>query len=475
MAGPSNGSSFLVGENVTLNANAADPDGQVMSVEFYANGALLGTAGSAPYSFDWNNVQGGVYTLTAKATDNSGASAFSDSVSMTVMRSPDSVNHARELASTIVGGFDWTGTEYPGATGSTSPASAAVAASLDALAINIHQAYLDFTVERNLFGASTDQIDTQLLAAYYFARADGALAGQTGPSASMKAHLERVIGHLAITEDLMRYGSITPQTIELAILVNARTNLTIGAARSGLGPLADGLVSPASLGSIFGDVAHTPLSTQTAFAPISAGQLPYELLGVSVSLGGQSVPVVFVSPGRVTFFVPADLPVGEAEVIVVSQDGFVSKGMISVMANVTRIMTTADDETGPALAVNDIKQIMEPMPVTTEENLSADKRTRVTFFATGVSGSAANSDTSNDVAAGSVVIQNLAESVVVEARTQDNRVYTLPVEFAGAQGGVPGMDQINVVLVPQLQGAGTVSLTLIVNGRRSNAPTIVVP
>ena len=39
---------------------------------------------------------------------------------------------------------------------------------------------------------------------------------------------------------------------------------------------------------------------------------------------------------------------------------------------------------------------------------------------------------------------------------------------------MPGLDQINVVLVPELQGAGTVDLTLIVNGRRSNAPTIVV-
>jgi len=50
----------------------------------------------------------------------------------------------------------------------------------------------------------------------------------------------------------------------------------------------------------------------------------------------------------------------------------------------------------------------------------------------------------------------------------------LPVEFAGAQGSVPGLDQINVVLIPALQGAGTVDLTLIVNGQRSSAPTIVV-
>jgi uncharacterized protein (TIGR03437 family) len=195
---------------------------------------------------------------------------------------------------------------------------------------------------------------------------------------------------------------------------------------------------------------------------------------VSVSIGGQSVPVFFVSPGRVAFFVPANLPLGQAEVIVVTQDGYLSKGMISIMANVTRIMTVADDETGPALAVNEAKQMMQPMSVTTPQNLSADKRTRLSFFATGVSGSAANTDTSNDVSVGGTVIHNLSESVVVEAHTQDNRVYRLPVEFAGARGVMPGLDQINVVLVPQLQNAGTVDLTIIVNGRRSNAPTIVV-
>jgi uncharacterized protein (TIGR03437 family) len=42
------------------------------------------------------------------------------------------------------------------------------------------------------------------------------------------------------------------------------------------------------------------------------------------------------------------------------------------------------------------------------------------------------------------------------AHTQDGHVYSLPVEFAGPQGGIPGLDQINVVLIPELRGAGTV-------------------
>jgi uncharacterized protein (TIGR03437 family) len=69
---------------------------------------------------------------------------------------------------------------------------------------------------------------------------------------------------------------------------------------------------------------------------------------------------------------------------------------------------------------------------------------------------------------------NFAESVAVEARLGDGRVYLLPVEFAGAQGVLPGLDQVNVRLIPELRGAGTVQLTLILGGRRSNAPTIVI-
>jgi uncharacterized protein (TIGR03437 family) len=176
----------------------------------------------------------------------------------------------------------------------------------------------------------------------------------------------------------------------------------------------------------------------------------------------------------VTFFVPADLPTGGAAVIVVSQNGFVSVGTVGVMRNVTRVMTMLDDESGPAVAINGLKQVRENFSVTTAENPGSDKRTRVMFFATGVSCSLANTDATNDIHSGAGVIANLAESLVVEARTGDGRVYQLPVEFAGAQGAFPGLDQISVVLIPQLQGAGNVSLTLIVNGQRSNAPSITV-
>ena len=50
----------------------------------------------------------------------------------------------------------------------------------------------------------------------------------------------------------------------------------------------------------------------------------------------------------------------------------------------------------------------------------------------------------------------------------------LPVEYAGPQGSIVGLDQINVVVVPDLAGAGSVQLTIIVGDVRSNTMRVVI-
>jgi regulation of enolase protein 1 (concanavalin A-like superfamily) len=83
---PTDGASFPAPANITISADATD-DGTVTKVEFYNGGALLGSDTVAPYSFAWNNVPGGSYTLTAKATDNLGATTTSAPVGITVTTS----------------------------------------------------------------------------------------------------------------------------------------------------------------------------------------------------------------------------------------------------------------------------------------------------------------------------------------------------------------------------------------------------
>ncbi|MHA6249142.1 family 16 glycosylhydrolase [Pontibacter sp. CAU 1760] len=79
---PANGASFASGASVAVAANAADTDGTISKVEFFANGNLIGTATSSPYSINWV-IGTGTYALTAKATDNAGATTTSGTVSVT--------------------------------------------------------------------------------------------------------------------------------------------------------------------------------------------------------------------------------------------------------------------------------------------------------------------------------------------------------------------------------------------------------
>ncbi len=83
---PASGSNFTAPATIAIAATAADGDGTVSSVAFYANGTLLGTVPASPYTVSWANVAAGTYTITAVATDNSGAKTTSGAISVTVRK-----------------------------------------------------------------------------------------------------------------------------------------------------------------------------------------------------------------------------------------------------------------------------------------------------------------------------------------------------------------------------------------------------
>lgn len=83
---PANNATFTANANVTISAAAADADGTISKVEFYNGTTRLGQSGStsSPYSYTWNAVAEGFYTITAVATDNSGNITTSTEISITV-------------------------------------------------------------------------------------------------------------------------------------------------------------------------------------------------------------------------------------------------------------------------------------------------------------------------------------------------------------------------------------------------------
>ncbi len=85
---PVNNAQFIAPANITINADAADTDGTVTSVEFYSDVNLLGTDNTSPYSFDWSNVQPGNYSITAKVTDNDNNVVVSAPIAIAVKPAP---------------------------------------------------------------------------------------------------------------------------------------------------------------------------------------------------------------------------------------------------------------------------------------------------------------------------------------------------------------------------------------------------
>jgi hypothetical protein len=63
-----------VGSSATLSVAVTDADGRIVGVDFLANGQLIGTVTSAPYSLVWSPTVTGVYDIRAIARDNDGNS-----------------------------------------------------------------------------------------------------------------------------------------------------------------------------------------------------------------------------------------------------------------------------------------------------------------------------------------------------------------------------------------------------------------
>ena len=75
---------FVAPSNIILTADASDADGSINKVEFFANGVKIAETSTHPYSISWNNIEAGVYIITAKATDNSGLATLSAEMEVVV-------------------------------------------------------------------------------------------------------------------------------------------------------------------------------------------------------------------------------------------------------------------------------------------------------------------------------------------------------------------------------------------------------
>ncbi|MFN6943946.1 MAG: Ig-like domain-containing protein [Cytophagaceae bacterium] len=84
LTSPTHNSSFTAPANITITASASDPDGSVTLVEFFNGNTKIGERTASPWTINWTGIAAGTYTLTARATDNDGATTTSSPVTVNV-------------------------------------------------------------------------------------------------------------------------------------------------------------------------------------------------------------------------------------------------------------------------------------------------------------------------------------------------------------------------------------------------------
>ncbi len=202
---------------------------------------------------------------------------------------------------------------------------------------------------------------------------------------------------------------------------------------------ADRRVAPDSLAAAFG--AFVTQNNQSFSA--TALPLPTTLGGVQLRVNGVNAGLLFVGTQQINFVVPpalADAP--SATVLVTNSDASTRTGTVTVQRAAPGIFSAAQNGQGVAVALTTFdgvvyQTVSNPGNPPTERDVDAgtpQRRNVLVLFGTGLK---------------LVGRQNI--SVTLQG-------VPLQVDFAGAVGGLAGLDQINAFLPPEAVGLGSVDI-----------------
>lgn len=89
LAQPAGGTNFDSPQTLLLQATANDPDGSIARVDFFDNATWVGGDTAQPFAVTYGPLGVGTYAITARATDDVGATTGSDVITFTVAANPD--------------------------------------------------------------------------------------------------------------------------------------------------------------------------------------------------------------------------------------------------------------------------------------------------------------------------------------------------------------------------------------------------
>jgi uncharacterized protein (TIGR03437 family) len=252
------------------------------------------------------------------------------------------------------------------------------------------------------------------------------------------------------------YGAILAGLIANAAVFAQSTPLAVVSAAS---YVPGGAVAPDSLAALFG----VNLAGTTASATLDQnGQLPTVLAATRVEVNGEAAALLYVSPSQINFVVPADAALGTADVIVQNTATLAEQSGTMPVANTAPAAFSANGTgKGPGAILNAVTYAPAPFLVVTPEIAGSDQRTRLAVYATGLRYAG---NPSHDTS-----IVNVAANVGAQGQDAAGNSYTFTVEYAGPGPCCFGLDQVNIVLPAQLDGAGVVSLFLTAENNTSNA------
>ncbi|MHB9024322.1 MAG: Ig-like domain-containing protein [Armatimonadota bacterium] len=137
----------IIGNSLTMTADASDSDGSISKVEFYEGANLLGTDTTSAdgWSYDWTSIPGGGYSLTAKAYDNDNVPTTSSAVNITVWNTGD------------IGAVGQTGSaSYSSPTFTVAGAGAGITGSADAFRFVYHSMNGDCTITARVVSCTSN-------------------------------------------------------------------------------------------------------------------------------------------------------------------------------------------------------------------------------------------------------------------------------------------------------------------------------
>lgn len=195
--------------------------------------------------------------------------------------------------------------------------------------------------------------------------------------------------------------------------------------------------------------------------------LPTTLNGVTVTVSGVAAGLFFVSASQINYQIPASIAAGEATVNVTRNGSLTHTGKINVVSVAPALFTANANGTGvPAaialrLASNNaqstetLAQLVNNRWATKAINLGpTGERVFLILFLCGIR-YLPNSD------------GNSTNGVAENVRVLVGGLEQTPT-FAAKQGGLVGVDQINVEIPRALLGTGRVKVTVLGGGRTSN-------